>query len=267
MRCGSASNPCCRHRLAVARRGPSRTGPAWPRSCSCAAPPPLGAAAGGRARLRVGDDLLEPVRGVGRRWGVRPAVELLLDELGAAGLLDWSRASVDSASGRAVRGTCAAPIRSTGPSAGASGTWRWSAPGWSCRCCWARPTGLTRSCSPRSWATSRWSPRHRWPALAARARPRRQGVRRGPRPRLPDPPGHQGAHRPQGRRATRSAWPPPLAGRAVDRVAVGCRRLRIRYERALGAVLRFGLLACCRLAFNRFTDQTTLRPQQPVLAW
>jgi transposase len=30
--------------------------------------------------------------------------ELLLDELGAAGLLDWSRASVDSASVRAVRG-------------------------------------------------------------------------------------------------------------------------------------------------------------------
>src|SRR6266508_6365594 len=30
--------------------------------------------------------------------------ELLLDELGAAGLLDWSRASVDSASLRALRG-------------------------------------------------------------------------------------------------------------------------------------------------------------------
>jgi len=30
--------------------------------------------------------------------------ELLLDELGAAGLLDWSRVSVDSASLRAVRG-------------------------------------------------------------------------------------------------------------------------------------------------------------------
>jgi transposase len=30
--------------------------------------------------------------------------EVLLDELGAAGLLDWSRASVDSASLRAVRG-------------------------------------------------------------------------------------------------------------------------------------------------------------------
>jgi transposase len=30
--------------------------------------------------------------------------ELLLDELGAAGLLDWSRVSVDSASVRAVRG-------------------------------------------------------------------------------------------------------------------------------------------------------------------
>jgi transposase len=30
--------------------------------------------------------------------------EVLLDDLGAAGLLDWSRASVDSASRRAVRG-------------------------------------------------------------------------------------------------------------------------------------------------------------------
>jgi transposase len=34
--------------------------------------------------------------------------ELLLDDLGAAGLLDWSRASVDSASLRAVRG---GPVR------------------------------------------------------------------------------------------------------------------------------------------------------------
>jgi len=34
--------------------------------------------------------------------------ELLLDELGAAGLLDWSRVSVDSASVRAVRG---GPVR------------------------------------------------------------------------------------------------------------------------------------------------------------
>ena len=47
----------------------------------------------------------------------------------------------------------------------------------------------------------------------------------------------------------------------------GCRRLRIRYERASERFYGFGLLACCRLAFNRFTDQTTLRPQQPVLAW
>jgi IS5 family transposase len=48
---------------------------------------------------------------------------------------------------------------------------------------------------------------------------------------------------------------------------LGCRRLRIRYERCSERFYGFGLLACCRLAFNRYTDQTTLRPQQPVLAW
>jgi IS5 family transposase len=47
----------------------------------------------------------------------------------------------------------------------------------------------------------------------------------------------------------------------------GCRRLRIRYDRGSERFYAFGLLACCRLAFNRYTDHTTTRPQQPVLAW
>jgi transposase len=56
--------------------------------------------------------------------------ELLLDELGQAGGLDWSRVSVDSVSLRAVRGgTCVAQTRSTGPSAGPSCTWRLRAAG------------------------------------------------------------------------------------------------------------------------------------------
>jgi len=47
----------------------------------------------------------------------------------------------------------------------------------------------------------------------------------------------------------------------------GCRRLRIRYDRASERFYAFGLLACCRLSFNRWTDQTTLRPGRPLLAW
>jgi len=47
----------------------------------------------------------------------------------------------------------------------------------------------------------------------------------------------------------------------------GCRRLRIRYDRSSERFYAFGLLACCRLAFNRHTDHTTVRPGQPVLAW
>jgi hypothetical protein len=47
----------------------------------------------------------------------------------------------------------------------------------------------------------------------------------------------------------------------------GCRRLRIRYERAAERFFAFGMLACCRLAFNRYTDRTTTRPGRPVLVW
>lgn len=47
----------------------------------------------------------------------------------------------------------------------------------------------------------------------------------------------------------------------------GCRRLRIRYERASERFYAFGLLACCRLAFNRYSDRTTPPAQQPLLAW
>ena len=47
----------------------------------------------------------------------------------------------------------------------------------------------------------------------------------------------------------------------------GCRRLRLRYERAAERFHGFGMLGCCRLAFNRYTDQTTVRPARPLLAW
>jgi transposase len=60
--------------------------------------------------------------------------ELLLDELGQAGALDWSRISVDSFSLRAVRGTCVAQTRSIGPSPGPSCTWPLRVAGCRCRC-------------------------------------------------------------------------------------------------------------------------------------
>jgi transposase len=46
----------------------------------------------------------------------------------------------------------------------------------------------------------------------------------------------------------------------------GCRRLRIRYDRGSERFYAFGLLACCRLSFNRYTDHTTLQPDRPRLA-
>jgi transposase len=47
----------------------------------------------------------------------------------------------------------------------------------------------------------------------------------------------------------------------------GCRRLRVRYERDAGRFYAFGKLACARLCFNRYVDQTTQRPGVPLLAW
>jgi transposase len=61
--------------------------------------------------------------------------QLLLDELGATGALDWSRVSVDSFSLRAARGGITlVQTRSTGPRLGPSCTWRLTAAGCRCRC-------------------------------------------------------------------------------------------------------------------------------------
>jgi hypothetical protein len=97
--------------------------------------------------------------------------------------------------------------------------------------------------------------------------PRRQGLRLPPLPRLPAPPRRHRAHRSHGlessERLGRYRW------QAEQSIAwlFGCRRLRLRYERCSERFYGFGMLACCRLAFNRYTDQTTLRPDRPVLAW
>jgi len=60
--------------------------------------------------------------------------DVLLDELGQADQLDWSRVSVDSFSLRATRGTTPAQTRSTGPSVDPSCTWPLTAAGCRCRC-------------------------------------------------------------------------------------------------------------------------------------
>jgi transposase len=61
--------------------------------------------------------------------------ELLLDELGQAGALDWSRISVDSVSLRAVGGgTRWAQTRSTGPNPDPSCTWPLRVVACRCRC-------------------------------------------------------------------------------------------------------------------------------------
>jgi transposase len=67
------------------------------------------------------------------RAGVFEALHLeVLDQLGVAGRLDWSRASVDSASVRTKRGgTTLAQVRSIAASPGPRSTW--SASGKACR--------------------------------------------------------------------------------------------------------------------------------------
>jgi len=64
----------------------------------------MGAAAGGRVRLRQRDHLLAAVAEWAHAGVFERLQELLLDELGEAGGLDWSRMSVDSFSLRATRG-------------------------------------------------------------------------------------------------------------------------------------------------------------------
>ena len=60
--------------------------------------------------------------------------EALLDELGEAGWLDWSRLSADSFSLRAVRGDQVGASPVDGPSPGPSCTWWLTAAGCHCRC-------------------------------------------------------------------------------------------------------------------------------------
>jgi transposase len=193
--------------------------------------------------------------------------ELLLDELGAAGLLDWSRVSVDSASLRAVRGgLCGAnPVDRAKPG-----------------CKWqvaneaggmvlslllgpanrpdqelfeavlddippvATPAGGRRRRPDRCHADKGYDDRH------CRGDLTRRGIKVRIARRDIESSERLGRHRWKAERTI--AW------------LFGCRRLRVRYDRGSERFYAFGLLACCRLSFNRYTDHTTLQPDRPLLA-
>jgi transposase len=130
MSCGSSSSPCYQHRRhasMAARLGRSRTGRALLPSCSCCF----------MLRTSTPWELL-PARELGcgswstvyrrfTRWaraGLFDELHLvLLDQLGEAGRIDFSRVSIDSVSLRAVkRGATPAQTRPTAARPAASST-------------------------------------------------------------------------------------------------------------------------------------------------
>jgi transposase len=194
--------------------------------------------------------------------------EQLLDELGTAGLLDWSRVSVDSASVRAVRGD----LCGANPVDRAKRGCKWHLAveragmvlslllGAANRpdqelfaavlddiAMVATPAGGRRCRPAKCHGDKGYDYRH------CRAYLRRRGITARIARKGVEPSDRLGRHRWQAEQSI--AW------------LLGCRRLRVRYERAAERFSAFGLLACCRLACNRWTDHTTIRPDRPVLAW
>src|SRR5215203_1285599 len=132
---------------------------------------PVGAAAGGRVRLRQRDHLLATLRRVGGRGGVRAAPGAAAGRTGrrgAAGLVAGERGLGPPARGKG--GTCVAQTRSIGPSAGPNCTWPSRARGCRCRCWCRRPTPATAPCSRRCLTTSPPSAPRRAAAAAGPAR-------------------------------------------------------------------------------------------------
>src|SRR5829696_6166291 len=190
--------------------------------------------------------------------------EELLNELGTAGQLDWSRVSVDSVSLRAVRGgpvwrkpgrpgqarIQAAPGRcGWWPAAVAAGDWGQHQRQPGVRGATGRPSQAADPC--------------RRPALPPRQGARRQGLRSSPLPPLPDPAGDQGPHRPPWdrvlQRLGRHRW---KAERSIAWLA-GCRRLRIRYDRDSERFFAFAMLACARLGYNRLPGTAEAHARSP----
>jgi transposase len=146
--------------------------------------------------------------------------ELLLDELGEAGRLDWSRVSVDSFSLRATGGgqVGANPV----DRAKAGSKLHLAVDGGGLPLS-LLVTGANTNDSMVFEALLDDIPAVRTPsrpaALSPREGPRRQGLQSSPLPRLPVGAGHQGPHRPLWDRVVDPAGPPPLESRAHDRLA------------------------------------------------
>jgi hypothetical protein len=143
----------------IAGAAPSPTVTALPRLCSCPHLHALGPAACQGACLRLGVYRLARLN----QWakaGVFDQVHLeVLDRLGLAGRLDWSSASVDSASVRAKRGgTTLAQIPSIVTSQGPSSTWSATAANRAC----LRRRGITLRIARRGVESSTRLGRHRW---------------------------------------------------------------------------------------------------------
>jgi transposase len=189
---------------------------------------------------------------------------LLLDELGQAGTLDWSRISVDSCSLRAVRGGPG------GRKPGRPGQARVQAALGSRRRRAAAVAAADRGQHQRQHHVRGAAGRP--PASANAGRPAAlspgegpcgQGLRPPALPWLPHPPAIKvriarcGIESSQ--RLGRHRW---KEERSIAWLA-GCRRLRIRYERDAERFFAFAMLACARVCFNRLPGTIEAHARSP----
>lgn len=195
----------------------------------------------------------------------------LLDRLGEAGQIDWSRAAIDaqavSAPGTAKRGlemspAPSVPTRRTAvnraqsaifppASAGRGRPARNAARVQAERRQRARLEGLRR--------TDRCDPASPWPSRSSSQAPgeaaRGQGLRLPAVPSGADQAPDQGSDRAPRRRLVGASWPSPVGGRADAGVADRFRRLKVRYERRADIHEAFVRLGCALItwdAVNRF---------------
>jgi transposase len=190
--------------------------------------------------------------------------ELLLDELGAAGALDWSRVTVDSFSLRAVRGD---QVGANPVDRAKSG----------CKLHLAAEGGglplsllVTAANTPDAAVFEALLddiPAVRTPAGGRRCRPdkchadkaydqrRCRGylTRRGSKVRI----ARRGVE--SSARLGRHRW---KAERSIAWLA-GCRRLRIRYDRDGERLFAFAMLACARLCYNRLPQAAEAHARSP----